>query len=197
MAQEPNPVNGKSIPDFRSPGAKAPSATTTEIRLQIEQTRAEMSQTVDAIQARLSPRRLVNDAAQSVKDATVGHVKRLVAKTNGMLGNGNGPAFDATRMIDAVRTNPIPFAIAGVAAAAFVARAAMRTRNGSHHDLERAAALTANRPALSHRRGSTTQRFLVGGCAGLAACWSVWRATSQFNSGDAIGRRFEAPPPTT
>ena len=195
MAQEPNPVNGESVPDFRSPGAKAPSATTTEIRSQIEQTRAEMSHTLDAIQARLSPRRLVNDAAQSVKDATVGHVKRLVAKTNGMLGNGNGSAFDATRMIDAVRTNPIPFAIAGVAAAAFVARAAMRSRNGSHHDLERAA--PADRPAFSHRRGSTTQRFLVGGCAGLAACWSVWRATSQLNSGDAIERRFEAHPPTT
>ena len=194
MAQEPNPVNGKSVPDFRSPGAKVLSATTTEIRLQIEQTRAEMSQTVDAIQARLNPRRLVNDAAQSVKDATVGRVKRLAAKTNDMLGNGNGSAFDAKRMIDAVRTNPIPFAIAGVAAAAFVARAAMRSRNGSHHNPERAAA--ADRPALWHRRGSTTQRFLAGGCAGLA-CWSAWRATSQLNSGDAIGRRVEAPPPTT
>jgi hypothetical protein len=194
MAQESNPVNGESVPDFRSPGAKAPSATTTEIRSQIEQTRAEMSQTLDAIQARLSPRRLVNDAAQSVKDATVGRVKRLAAKTNGMLGNGNGSAFDAKRMIDAARTNPIPFAIAGVAAAAFVARAAMRSRNGSHHNLERAAA--ADRPALSHPRGSTTQRFLVGGCAGLAACWSVWRA-SQLNSGDATGRGFEPPPPTT
>jgi len=108
MAQESNPVNGESVPDFRSPGAKAPSATTTEIRSQIEQTRAEMSQTLDAIQARLSPRRLVNDAAQSVKDATVGRVKRLAAKTNGMLGNGNGPAFDAKRMIDAAHAYGVP-----------------------------------------------------------------------------------------
>ena len=194
MAQEPDPVNDESAADSRSPGAKTPSATTAEIRSQIARTRAAMSQTVDAIQARLSPRRLVNDAAQSVKDATVARVKRLAAKSNGMLGNGNGSAFDAKRMIDAVRTNPIPFAIAGVAAAAFVARAAMRSRNGSHHNPERAAA--ADRPALWHRRGSTTQRFLVGGCAGLA-CWSAWRATSQLNSGDAIPRGFEPPPPTT
>jgi hypothetical protein len=196
MAQEPNPVNGDSAADSRSPGAKAAAPTSAEIRLQIEQTRAEMSQTVDAIQARLSPRRLVNDAADSIKDATVGRVKRLAAKTNGMLGNGNGSEFGAKRVIDAVRTNPIPFAIAGVAVAAFVARAAMRSRNGSHHNPERVAVSTADRPALSPRRGSPTQRFLVGGCAGLA-CWSAWRAASQRNSGDAVGRRFEAPPPTT
>jgi Protein of unknown function (DUF3618) len=197
MAQEPNPVSGDSAADSRSPGAKAAAPTSAEIRLQIEQTRAEMSQTVDAIQARLSPRRLVNDAAESIKDATVGRVKRLAAKTNGMLGNGNGSGFDAKRVIDTVRTNPIPFAIAGVAVAAFAAQAVMRSRNGSHHNPERAAPLTDDRaPALLHRRGSTTQRFLAGGCAGLA-CWSAWRAASQRNSGDAVGRRFEAPPPTT
>jgi hypothetical protein len=38
---------------------------------------AEVSQTIDSIQARLSPRRLMTDAKQTVKDATVGRVKRL------------------------------------------------------------------------------------------------------------------------
>ena len=42
----------------------------TEIRAQIEHTRAEMSQTIDAIQARLRPGRLVSGATQSVKEAT-------------------------------------------------------------------------------------------------------------------------------
>jgi hypothetical protein len=51
--------------------------TSDEIRSQIEQTRAEMSDTIDAIQSRLSPTRVLADARDSVTEATVGRMKRL------------------------------------------------------------------------------------------------------------------------
>ena len=55
-----------------------PSAPTSdEIGLRIEQTRAEMSDTIDAIQSRLSPTRVLADAKDSVTQATVARVKRL------------------------------------------------------------------------------------------------------------------------
>ena len=57
---------------------EVPSAPTSdEIRSQIEQTRADMSDTIDAIQSRLSPKRVLADARDSVTEATVGRVKRL------------------------------------------------------------------------------------------------------------------------
>jgi hypothetical protein len=117
MAQEPNEVDRGPLSDTGST-ATAPysSATTTDIRKQIEHTRAEMSETIDAIQERLSPARLVNDAKESVKDATVGRVKRLTEATNRALANGSG-ASTVRRVADAMKANPLPFAIAGVAIA--------------------------------------------------------------------------------
>ena len=58
-------------------GSGEVGATTDEIRSQIEQTRGEMSDTIDAIQSRLSPKRVLADAKDSVTEATVERVKRL------------------------------------------------------------------------------------------------------------------------
>lgn len=55
MAQESDQVTRDTVRD---------GETTDEIRSQIEQTRAEMSETIDAIQERLSPGRLIADAQQ-------------------------------------------------------------------------------------------------------------------------------------
>src|SRR5690606_30934028 len=52
---------------------------TTEIRSDIEQTRGEMQETIDAIEDRLRPRNVAARAAESVRDATVGRVKRAAA----------------------------------------------------------------------------------------------------------------------
>jgi hypothetical protein len=58
-------------------------ATSDEIRSQIEQTRGEMSDTIDAIQSRLSPKRVLADARDSVTEATVGRVKHLSSASPG------------------------------------------------------------------------------------------------------------------
>jgi hypothetical protein len=92
MAQEPHQIKHDSASVDTAPSS---SPATREIRSQIEHTREEMGQTIDAIQARLSPSRLMTDAKQTVKEATVGRVKRLAATTNGALGHREGGSFDA------------------------------------------------------------------------------------------------------
>lgn len=54
----------------QSPG-EVGHATTGDIRAHIEQTRAEMGNTIDEIHARLKPRRLMIDAMNTVKTATI------------------------------------------------------------------------------------------------------------------------------
>ena len=76
-----------------------PSAPTSdEIRSQIEQTRAEMSETIDAIQSRLNPKRVLTDARAAVTDAAVGRVRHLTQRTYG-LGGG---------VLQRLQDNPLP-----------------------------------------------------------------------------------------
>jgi hypothetical protein len=168
MAQESNQVSPTSL-------------TASEIRAQIERTRAEMSQTIDSIQERLSPARLMSEAKQSVKDATVGRVKRIAA-TMTMSADADRP-FDGERVVHAVRTNPLPYAIAGVAATALMARAMIRSRRRSRLNLHRSAAPSVQRPRpLANRFLGDKRRLLVSGCAAGLGCWSAWRARNAGRS---------------
>jgi hypothetical protein len=103
---------------------EVPSAPTSdEIRSQIEQTRAEMSDTIDAIQSRLSPKRVLADAKDSVTEATVRRVKRLAQRTSG---SGRG-------VLQRVQANPLPVALVATAAAALLVRALTKgTRRRQH-----------------------------------------------------------------
>jgi hypothetical protein len=142
--------------------ATAPSPETEQIRSQIEQTRAGMSQTIDAIQARLGPARVATEAAETVKEATVGRVKNLANRIHSALRGGSGGGLDAERALAAVTKNPVPAVILGVAATAIVARTLSRSRSGSP-------AFRADR-----YRHSVGRQLLIGTCAGVA-CWGVWK----------------------
>jgi hypothetical protein len=80
----------------------------TEIRAQIEHTRAEMTHTIDAIQSRLSPSRIVSDAKQTAMDVTVTRARQIA---------------------DTVRSNPLPFAVAGATVMALLVRRIVRSRS--------------------------------------------------------------------
>jgi hypothetical protein len=88
-------------------------------RLEIEQTRAEMSETVDAIQERLSPDTIkeqakdrVKEAAEqakdTVKEATVGRVEQAVS------GAGDTARETGSGIVGTIRENPIPAALTGI-----------------------------------------------------------------------------------
>ncbi len=90
-------------------GAPAPAgaeaqASPEEIRADIERTRADMSETIDAIQERLSPQNLAEQAKETVYDATVGRAQQTATGAK-------------SSMLDTIKRNPVPAAIAGLSLA--------------------------------------------------------------------------------
>ncbi|MBF6589614.1 MAG: DUF3618 domain-containing protein [Ktedonobacterales bacterium] len=74
---------------------------------EIEQTRAEMTGTIDAIQERLSPQRLKQQAQDAIHDATIGRVEQVVSNVqDSARGAGN-------TILGTIRANPLPAALVG------------------------------------------------------------------------------------
>src|SRR5687768_1504642 len=127
--------------------------TTDDLRSQIEQTRAEMSDTIDAIQTRLSPTRAMANVKDSVTDATVGRLQRLAHRTSG----------SGRSLLETARDIPLPVALLATAAVGLMVRAlnnrnrrrpkAPRTLNegggGERHERTKPAARTRNRRMLA------------------------------------------------
>lgn len=85
-----------AIPDPAVTGE--PEVDEVEVtRVEIERTRADMSETVDAIQNKLSPQNLKEQAKDRVKEATVGRAQEA----------GSG-------VVETIRQNPLPAALTGL-----------------------------------------------------------------------------------
>ena len=174
MAESPSEI-GQETGRLGDPAAPAP--TSDEIRSQIEHTRAEITHTIDAIQTRLSPGRLVTDAKQTVKDATIGRVKHLAAKAKDAVRTPGSEPLTTERIVCAAKNNAVPLASVGMAAAVVVIAAFVRSRNRvvRRYDQPR---------QVLHRQsgGPNRTRVLAGLCVGLG-CWSAWRATRLAREG--------------
>jgi hypothetical protein len=92
---------------------------TAAIRANIEQTRTEMSSTIDAIQEQLNPERLkeqlkdqvkeqFEEAKANVREATIGKAEDMVR----MAGNSVDDA--RSTLMETIRQNPIPAAMVGI-----------------------------------------------------------------------------------
>lgn len=92
---------------------------TAEIRANIEQTRADMSETINAIQERLNPTHLkeqakeqvreqFEEAKEMVREATIGRVEHMVQHASDTVNDAR------YTMMDTVRENPIPAALVGI-----------------------------------------------------------------------------------
>ena len=88
---------GVTTPGSSTPRA-APDARTREIRAEIEQTREDLSETVNAIQDRLQPSALASNAVDSVKDAARERLRDIAD----------------TETVQYVRANPMPTAMIGI-----------------------------------------------------------------------------------
>jgi len=91
---------------------------TTEIRQEIEQTREDLSETIDAIQEKLRPRNIVASATEQLKSATTEKVRAMTDSA----GETAHDVMDHTRdaaggIMDTVRQNPIPAVLIGAGAA--------------------------------------------------------------------------------
>lgn len=85
---------------------------TEEIRAEIEQTRSDLSATIDAIQEKLNPQSLMtqamDQAKETVREATVGRVEQMVNDaSNAARDTGSG-------VIDLIKQNPLPAAAVGL-----------------------------------------------------------------------------------
>jgi hypothetical protein len=109
MAQDPNQVS------------------TAEIRSQIERTRTELGHTIDVIQDRLSPRRVMNDAKETISDATLGRAKRLAHRVTDAVHSGNSSP-NVSAVLDTARSNPTMTALIGAAVSALVFALMTRAR---------------------------------------------------------------------
>jgi len=78
----------------------ADAAEVTEIRAEIEETRLEMGGTLNELGDKLEPSHLVNQAKENVREATIGRVEETAKDVS-------------TMVMETIKRNPIPAAIAG------------------------------------------------------------------------------------
>ena len=102
------------------------SSETERIKAEIEDTRAELGQTINEIQERLSPEHLMGQVKETVREATIGKVERVMDKVGEKISNMAEPAMDAMgragetlketgySLTNTVRRNPIPCALIGL-----------------------------------------------------------------------------------
>jgi hypothetical protein len=153
MGEEP----GSMTPRIRSDAElTSPAEDPQQIRADMAQTRAEMSETIDAIQAKLNPQHLMQEAKDTVRDATVGKVKDMMTsatdKAADFAEDVQGGALEA---VDYVKQNPIPAALIG----AGIAWLLMRTstgRTGPAYSRQRQYGGRSGRPVYGQDRTAAT-----------------------------------------
>jgi len=85
------------------------------IEAEIVETREHMTGTVEAIGDRLDPATIIDDAKQTVRDATVGKVEDMTSTaTDALSGAGSTVQDTGYGLLETVRQNPIPAALAGL-----------------------------------------------------------------------------------
>jgi ElaB/YqjD/DUF883 family membrane-anchored ribosome-binding protein len=101
-------------------------SNTEQLRADIEDTRAEMTQTINEIQERLSPEHLVGQVKETVRDATIGKVERVMEKVGDTISEVAEPAREVagragtaikeagTSVAGSMWQNPIPVALIGL-----------------------------------------------------------------------------------
>ena len=117
-AASPTPrstVPGSADESRSETGDEDADRRTREIRAEIEQTREDMSETIDAIQEKLRPGNIMSDAKERVKNATTERVRNMV----GSASETAQDAMEQTRhyagdVVEGARNNAIPVAMIGV-----------------------------------------------------------------------------------
>jgi ElaB/YqjD/DUF883 family membrane-anchored ribosome-binding protein len=104
------------------------------IRSEIEHTRADLSETINALQEKLDPTRIAEQvkdqirekateaydtAKQAVKEATIGKAEKMVSNVSETVTDMTGRAGTAIKdssssVVQYIRDNPIPFALVGI-----------------------------------------------------------------------------------
>ena len=107
---------------------------TEQLRAEIEDTRADMTQTINEIQERLSPEHLVGQVKETVREATIGKVEKVMSSVGETISEVAEPAREmagragnaikevGTTVADTIYKNPIPLALIGLGVGMLVMR---------------------------------------------------------------------------
>jgi hypothetical protein len=78
------------------------------IRAQIEQTRANMTRTVNSIQEKLAPQRLAQQAKDTIREATIGKVEEMAHTASRKANRWS------SNLTETIKQNPVPAALIGI-----------------------------------------------------------------------------------
>ncbi|MCA1579248.1 MAG: DUF3618 domain-containing protein [Acidobacteria bacterium] len=108
------------------------------IKADIKDTRADLGQTLNEIQERLSPEHVMDQVKETVREATIGKVEKVMERVNDTISNVTEPAMEVmgrageklketgSAVTNTVRRNPIPLALIGLGLGMFIVN---RVRN--------------------------------------------------------------------
>ena len=188
MAQGSDEVSrDRAITQTNESTAPSPAPSTGELRTQIEATRTEMGETIDAIQERLRPGRLMANVKGVVKEATVGRIKSLTQTASARASEFGELSTTPANVLQKMNDYPVPVALVGAATTGLVVRALQRRTK-----VDTAAGYAA------HERGATSNRGLLNAARFVAiagvgvACWVIWKARASESSFPSP-ERFDSP----
>lgn len=136
-ARDDNYATSESSDDF--------DENTEQLRAEIEDTRSEMSETINQIQERLSPEHLMGQVKDTVREATIGKVEKVMDKVGETISDATEPALEAMgragttiketgmSVAGTMRRNPIPVALIGLGLGMLLVRS---FRGGNGRDYE-------------------------------------------------------------
>lgn len=216
MGEATNQIGAAADSDESRITADDYDENTEQLRSGIEDTRADMTQTLNEIQERLSPENLVGQAKEAVREATIGKVESALGQVGETLSSVTEPALEmagragnvikevGTTVGNTIYKNPIPLAMIGIGVGMLV----MRNWGGSSYSSS-----TSSRRSLQGRSnyelgdvGRMPQSY-EGGTRGASTLNSVKETASDLasrstealsdlgtkakNSASAVGSRFE------
>lgn len=144
-------------------------ANAEQIRAEIEDTRAEMSQTINEIQERLSPDHLMQQAKETVREATIGKVEKVMDRVGETIADATEPAREAMgragttiketgmSVAEGMRKNPIPVALIGLGLGMLMMRRFSGKGNGYDYEMPRTARTTRQDLTADTTRYSTSR----------------------------------------
>ena len=167
MDERTNQISAADSDELRTTSTSADDydENTEQLRAEIEDTRADMTQTINEIQERLSPDHLMGQVKETVREATIGKVERVMERVGETISGVTEPALEVagragtaikdagSSVADSVWRNPIPVALIGLGVGMLV----MRNFRGQTYSSS-----TSRRSLSQGRGGSDYSRGLIG-----------------------------------